>query len=127
VNEEEFDALRPFRPFGTKDAMRVEEQARRSSALGIALWGKATDDLRRQLLAPYPEIPPGFELADFRELLKNLETIAARLVDPRLKLSSLAAVRALYSPIVVVGTQRLTALEARCEIVRRAIEYLENR
>jgi hypothetical protein len=37
--------------------MRIDAQARRSSALGIALWGKTAEDLHRQLLAPHPEIP----------------------------------------------------------------------
>jgi hypothetical protein len=128
MDEEDFDRLMPFRPFGTDDALRAEAQARRSTALGIALWGKTPDDLHRQLLAPHPEIPSGFDLDDLRELQKNIRTIAAGLGDPRLKgLASLTAIRALYSPVIVIGTQRLTALEARWEIVRRAIEYLENR
>jgi hypothetical protein len=29
------------------------------------------------------------------------------------------------SPDIFVGAQRFTAWEARCEIIRRAIEYLE--
>jgi hypothetical protein len=125
MNEEEFDALGPLRHFGVQDAMRVDVQARRCTALSIALWGKTSDDLHRQLLAAYPEIPSGFDLADFRELQKSLRTLAACLGHP--KLPRLAAIWALYSPSILVGTQRLTPLEARCEIVRRAIEYLENR
>ena len=128
MNEEEFDSLKQWRPFGTKDAMRADDRARRCTALGFALFGKNSDDLHRQLLAPHPEIPSGFDLADFRELQKSIGEIATRLGDPRLGcLTSSSAIRALYSPIVVVGTRRLTALEARSEIVRRAIEYLENR
>ena len=128
MDEEEFDSLKPWRPFGTKDAMRADDQARRCTSLSFALFGKNADDLHRQLLAPYPEIPSGFDLADFRELQKSIGEIATRLGDPRLGgLTSSAAFRALCSPIVVVGTQRLTALDARGEIVRRAIEYLENR
>ena len=128
MNEDEFDSLKQWRPFETKDAIRADDQARRCTALGFALFGKNSGDLHRQLLAPYPEIPPGFDLADFRELQKSIGKIATCLGDPRLEcLTSSSAIRALCSPIVVVGTRRLTALEARSEIVRRAIEYLENR
>ena len=128
MDEEEFDGLMRFRPFGADDAIQAEVRACRSTALGIALWGKTSDDLHRQLLAPHPEIPSGFDMVDFRELQKSLRTIAACLGDPQqMWLSSLSSIRAVYSPIIIVGTQRLNTLEARCEIVRRAIEYLENR
>jgi hypothetical protein len=126
VNEQDFDDLTRFRPFGTEDAMRLDAQARRGTALGMALWGKTPDDLQRQLLAPSPEIPAGYDLADFQELQKSLLKISGLLRDPRQRfLASVPAAQALYSVIIVVGTRRLTALEARCEIVRRAIEYLE--
>jgi hypothetical protein len=128
MDEEEFDSLMPRRSFGTDDAMRADAQARRSTALGIALWGKTSDDLHRQLLAPHPEIPSGFDLADFRELQERTRELAERLGDPRQRwLSSAPSIRALSSPIIVIGTQRLTAWEARCEIIRRVIEHLENR
>ncbi len=127
MDEQEFDAQMQLRPFGTADFLRAEAQARRGTALGMALWGKNSDDLQRQLLAPHPEIPAGFDVAGFRELQKSLWKLAAGLNDSRLRLSSMASVRAYCSSIIVVGTQRLTALEARCEIVRRAIEYLEKR
>ena len=100
MNEEEFDSLMEWRPFGTEDAMRADARARRCTALGIALFGETAGDMHRQLLAPYPAIPSGFDLADFRELQKST---------------------------VVVGTQHLTVWQARGEIIRRAIEYLENR
>jgi hypothetical protein len=90
--------------------------------LGIALWGRTPEDLQRQLLAPSPEIPSGFDLADFRELQRSAHEISARLSDPRFRwLSHLA----FSSHTFFVGNQRFTAWEARCEIVRRAIEYLE--
>lgn len=124
MNEEEFDSLKPWRPFGTSDAIRADAQARRCTALAIALFG----DLHRQLLAPHPEIPSGFELADFRELQKSTLELVARLGDPRHEfLNSSSTIRALTAAIIVVGSQRLTAWEARCEVIRRAIEYLENR
>ena len=127
MDEEEFDSLRQWRPFGTDDAMRADAQARRCTALGTALFGKTPDDLHRQLLAPYPEIPSGFDLADFRALQKSFR-IATLLADRRYGwLASSPMTRALSSPIIVLGTQRLTAWEARCEIIRRAIEYLEKR
>jgi len=116
MDEEEFDALIQRRPFGTEDAKRADLQFRRSASLGITLFGKTADDLRRQLLAPSPEIPSGFDLADFRELLRTTEQLSAWM-------SRLA----FASKTIVVGTQRYTEWEAQCEIIRRAIEYLENR
>lgn len=120
MEEQEFDSL--FRqPFGSQDAMEWDARLRRSAALATALWGKASDDLERQLLAPHPEIPSGFELADFRELQRSAQEISVVMSNPRFGWASPAA-----SPIMFVGTQRFTVWEARCEVVRRAIEYLEN-
>ncbi len=62
-----------LRPFGTADAALWEIRLGRCASLGQALWGKSTDDLRRQLTGPYPEIPRGFNLADFRVLLRKLQ------------------------------------------------------
>jgi hypothetical protein len=124
MDEDEFDSLKPWRPFGTNDAMRADAQARRCTALAMALFC----DLHRQLLAPHPEIPFGFELADFRELQRSTLQIAALLANPRHGwLNSSSISRALNSPTIVVGSQRLTVWEAHCEIIRRAIDYLENR
>ncbi len=62
MNEVELDALIGSRPFGTKDAMRAEAQMRRRMALagtlGVALWGKTSDALQRQLLRQHLELPP---------------------------------------------------------------------
>ena len=118
MDEEEFDALIHLRPFGTEDAKRADIQFRRSVSLAATLWGKTADDLRRQLLAPSPEIPSGFDLADFRDVLQTIEQILAAITKSR---------TASASQTIVVGTQRYTEWEARCEIIRRAIEYLENR
>ncbi len=124
MNEEEFDSLMHGPSFGTADVMECEARLRRCVALGAALWGKTSDDLQRQLLAPYPEIPAGFNLADFRNLQQNVEIISASSSDPRFA----GLLRgALSSPTIFVGAQRFTKWEARCEIVRRAIEYLEKR
>jgi hypothetical protein len=113
MDEEEFDALIRLRPFGTEDAKRAELLRGRSMSLAVKLWVKTAEDLRRELLAKPPEIPSGFGLADFRELLWITEQLspATRLV----------------SQTIVIGARRFTEWEARCEIIRRAIEYLENR
>jgi hypothetical protein len=124
MDEHEFDALMPSHTFGLEDAKRADVQMRRRMALGLALWGRTSEDLQRQLLADHPQIPSGFALADFLELQQNAETIAASLIDPsKAWLSRLP----LSSGTILVGTQNLTAWEARCEIVRRAIAYLEGR
>jgi hypothetical protein len=123
MDEQEFDSLMQSRPFGRDDAMRADLQLRRGVTLAIALWGRTPDDLQRQLLAPSPEIPSGFDLTDLRELQRRAEKISAGMSDPRYEwLSRLA----FSSQTIFVGAQRFTAWEARCEIVRRAIEYLEN-
>ncbi len=102
MTEEEFVSSRELKPFGTADLAHLEAQGRRTSALGVALWGRTADDLQRQLLAPYPEIPSGYDLADFRRLLKTT--------------------------LLMTGTlPGLPLWKVRCEIVRRAIEYLESR
>jgi hypothetical protein len=129
MDEEEFDAFMELRPFGTEDAMRWDAQVRGdvglSMTLGSALWGKTSDDLQRQLLAPHPEIPPGFGLADFRKLLQwTARMTSAVLVFQRLRGLCPAV---LPPPTVFVRTQGFTVWEARREIVRRAIDHLEKR
>ena len=124
MDEEEFDSLANWRPFETADVARSEAQARRGTTLGIALWGRTSADLQRQLLAPCPEIPPGYDLEDFRALHRMANTIATKLRDPRNSLSSYVARSA---SAIFAGGQSITEWEARCEVVRRAIEYLERR
>jgi len=81
--------------------------------------------LQRQLLAPHPEIPSGFDLADFRQLLQwTAQLNSAVLAVQRMRGLPPAV---LPAPAVFAGTQGFTVWEARCEIVRRAIEYLEGR
>jgi hypothetical protein len=123
MKEGDFDALMKGRPFGTEDAMRTDVQLRRIFAHGVALWGRTPDDLQRQLLAAHPEIPPDVGLADLRELLRNVEAMLAAFHDEKNMLGSISI--ALSSPTIAIGTQQFTAWEARCEIVRRAIQYLE--
>jgi hypothetical protein len=122
MDEQEFDSLMPSRPFRREDALRADLQLRRGITLALALWGRTPDDLRRQLLAPVPEIPSGFDLADLQELQRNAQNISAGMSDPR---NAWLSRLAFSSHTIFVGAQRFTAWEARCEIVRRAVEYLE--
>jgi hypothetical protein len=121
MTEEELDSLH-LPPFGTAEALQMEARQRRFMRLGIALWGKTAADLQRQLLAPHPEIPSGFEMADFRKLQQITEALAA--ISRNTRLAWLP--RSAYSSTIFVDTQRLTTWEARCEVVRRAIGYLGN-
>jgi hypothetical protein len=128
MDEEEFDSLMKLRPFGTEEAARWESQLRRnirlSMTLGSALWGRTSGDLQRQLLAPHPEMPGGFDLVDFRELLRWTAGMTSAVLAAQRRGFSPSA---LSSPTIFVGTQDFTTWEAKCEIVRRAIEYLESR
>jgi hypothetical protein len=118
MTEEEFEASMNLAPFGTADAARAEAQWQRYMSLGVALWGRTAQDLQRQLLAPHPEIPPGFDLEELRRLHTTTQAISLAKWLPRATLSG---------PIVFADERSFTAWEARCEIVRRAIEYLESR
>lgn len=118
MDEKDYFESRNWRPFGTEDAARIEAQLRRFSALGQALWGIRSEHLERQLQLLRPEIPPGFVLEDFRELLKFMDFTNRY---------SWARSWSEFSQIVSVGTQELPRWEARREIVIRAIEYLERR
>ena len=125
MDEQEFDSLFPPRPFGTAEAMRAEARLGRCASLGLALWGRTSDDLRRQLLAPYPEIPSGFDLHDFRELQRFAQLVSSGLATSRSWLPPFPL--ATSSPAIFVGTQRFTPWEGCCEVLRRAIEHLEKR
>jgi hypothetical protein len=129
VDEEELSAFMNLRPWGTGDTAQWEAQscsnAKLVMTLGPALWGSTPEDLQRQLRASHPDIPPGVDLADLRELLQWATQVNSALVV-------LQRMRGLHpsvlsSPPLYVGTQHLTVWKARCEIVRRAIDYLENR
>lgn len=124
MDEEEFDALMKARPFGTKDILQWETRLRYDSrlamTLGVALWGRTSEDVKRQLLAPHPEIPPGFELADFRELLRWATRMASAIL-------AASRTRGLSHSAMFGGPDALSLWAARCEVVRRAIDYLELR
>lgn len=125
MDEQEFDALFSSRSFGTQDAMRVEARLRRCATLGTLLFGRTPDDLRRQLLAEHPEIPDGYDLTDFHDLQKHMEMITGALSNPRNTWLSPLGIAAFG--VIEVGTQRLSVWEARLEVIRRAIDFLENR
>jgi hypothetical protein len=110
MNEQEFDSRFP-RPFVRADAIQADALARRCATLAAALWGNA-DHLQRQLAAPHPEIPQGFELSDFQELQQRV-----------LVFQWFAHRRFPTFP----DAQHPQLWEARREVLRRAIEYLEDR
>lgn len=126
MTEEESDSFFLNRPFRREDFTRAEADVGRFTMLGLALWGRTPADLERQLDAPRPEIPPGRALADLLRLqryLQNLQRLSAAARKPQnawlhpLTLSSLG---------MLAGSRGFTGLEARLEVVRRAIDALEN-
>ena len=123
MNEEELDSFH-LRTFGIAEAQQAEAGSRRCMRLGALLWGKTAADLQRQLLAPHPEIPSGFDLADFLRLHQTAETLSAASRNTRFAWLPRSI---LFSPAIFVGSRRLTTWEARCEVVRRAIDYLKGR
>jgi hypothetical protein len=129
MDEQEFDAL--FRrPFGKEDFHRADARWGRSATLACALFGRTPEDLRRQLVASLPKIPSGFDLADFRDLERHVQTISGLVLsgssNPRMAWLSPWFTQFASASITADG-QCYTVWEARCEIVRRAIEYLESR
>ena len=129
MDEQEFDALFQ-QPFGKADFQRADAQWGRSATLASALFGRTPEDLRRQLVASHPQIPSGFELGDFRYLQQHVQTISGLVLsgssNPRMAWLSPWLTR-FASATITIAEQRYTVWEARCEIVRRAIEYLESR
>jgi hypothetical protein len=120
MDQQEIDSYSQL-PFRSEDAARQDALLR---TLGFALWGTTADELKRQLLAPHPAVPSDFALSDFRELLK----VSARMSAVDLQYPNYAWARSVpfYSAMISIDDQQLTASEARLEIVRRAIEYLES-
>jgi hypothetical protein len=101
----------------------LEARLGRCDSLGKALWGRTAADLRRQLQKSHPDVPRGFDLADFQVLLREISRLASlNLDDPR----NAGVRRLVHDEIISVGTQQLPEWEARVEIVRRAIDYLQN-
>jgi hypothetical protein len=123
MDEDELGWIGKLQPFGTTEAAQWEARLGRCDSLGKALWGRTAEDLRRQLQKSHPDVPPGSDLADFQLLLRESSRLASlNLDDPRN-----AWVRRLVNDgTISVGTQQLTEWEARVEIVRRAVDYLQN-
>jgi hypothetical protein len=107
-----------------QDALRENARAR-CAMLATLLFGRTPDHLRRQLLASHPEIPSGYDLADFHDLQRHLKMVTAALNNPRN--SWLSPLGTAAFGLIEVGSQQLSIWEARIEILRRAIRYLENR
>lgn len=74
--------------------------------LGTLLFGRTADDFRRQLLASQPEIPAGCDLADFHDLQRRLEMVAAAFSNPRNTWLS-PLVNAAFG-LIEVGTRRVS-------------------
>jgi len=123
MNEDEFFANSQMRPWQREEVANQE----RIWGLAAALWGDA-DHLKRQLLAPSPSIPEGFDLTDLRRL-EGLARFCLRLTDSASPwtASKLAWLLRMGRPTeeIVIGTDRYTVFEARYEIVRRAIAARE--
>ena len=107
--------------------LREHPRLRRYGTLAVRLWGSTTDDLRRQLVAPYPKIPLGWNLEDFRELQRIAQRISSMVSPSRTAQLPPFPWTRTTSPDIFVGAQRFTPWEACCEILRRAIVHLETR
>src|ERR1700730_17564557 len=103
MNEEELNSFAQWQPFSRKDAMRTLD---RRVTLANALWGRTSNDLQRQLLGRYPDIPASFELTDFRDLLQSALANSACWGGPKFAVMSPFA-----SPGIFIGAQRFTAWE----------------
>lgn len=123
MDEGELDWVGKLQPFGTAEAAQSEARLGRCDSLGKALWGRTAEDLRRQLLKSHPDVPSGFDLADFQVLLRESSRLASLdLDDPHNAWARLLV----HGGTISVGGQQLTEWEARVEIVRRAIDYLQS-
>ena len=71
MDEQEFDSWPGLRPFESQYVKQFE----RVTTLAAALWGPAPSHLERQLLAPHPEVPTGFDLADFQNLQRQTQML----------------------------------------------------
>lgn len=128
MNEQEFDAAREWRSFGAQDGMKFEQKLERLATLGLALWGRTPDELRRQLTAEHPTIPTGCSITDLQDLLGQARTLlsAYRTADHNVRIFLNRTLKA-EGDVIEIGSESFTVLEARHEVARRAIEWLENR
>jgi hypothetical protein len=116
MNEQEFFAQHPMRPWKSSDFQDASPSAP-PLWLSERLWGDV-GRMTRQLLADYPEIPTGLGLPELRTLERMLVYFGGSWpATPGIPKDS----------VIIVGSLSYTVWQARCEIVRRAIEFLEHR
>lgn len=123
MNEDDLSSI-GWRPFGTKDAKHWVAHLGRCAPLAEVLWGRNPADLERQLERSIPEMPVGFEIADYRFLFR-LSSQYASLDVSAPRNAWLRRLSWEFSGQFRVGREGLTPWQARHEIVLRAIEYLE--
>lgn len=111
MDEHDFFAQHPMRPWTYSDFQRESGALARAVPLSAELWGHP-ETMRRQLSAAFPEIPAGLGLPELR-VLERLTHLGLRYSDRAPK------------AFVWIGGRSLTLWEARYEIVRRAIDFLE--
>lgn len=122
MDEQHFDSLRSWQPFQCQD----DQVFLRLITIARGLWGRTTEDLRRQLLAPTPAIPAGCTLKELEQLGKNAEQMLRHdLARRRAFLTMPSQLRT--DEFIVIGSERLSTLEARLEVARRAIHKLRKR
>lgn len=114
MNEHEFFAHHPMRPWKRSDFQNALASAP-AFWLCASLWGDA-ERMTRQLLANSPEIPTGLGLRELRTLERILVHFGGSWpATPGIPKDSR----------IIIGGFSYTMWEARYEIVRRAIEFLE--
>jgi|SRR5579862_5638260 len=114
MNEHEFFAQHPMRPWKRSDFENALPSAP-AFWLCAKLWGDV-ERMTRQLLANSPEIPVGLGLPE----LRTLEGMLVRFGE-----SWPATPGIPKDSVLMIGGLCCTMWEARYEIVRRAIEFLE--
>ncbi len=122
MDEHEFDSLRDWQPFRPETLGRFEAQAGRVTGLAVALWGNTPADLQRQLTGRYPKLPKSVDLADLHKLLAYAHRFEM-LLEKNGSLWPL--LRGAQATQIEVGGRLFNIWQARTEVVRRAIEFLE--
>ncbi len=116
MKEQEFFARYPMRPWKSSDFQGASPSAP-PLWLSARLWGDA-GRMTHQLLADSPEIPTGLALPELRTLERLLVHFGGGWpATPGIPKES----------VIMIGGLSYTMWEARYEIVRRAIEFLERR
>lgn len=121
MNENPID---PFEEYPRFEAMQTDAEVAWLARLGQLLWGRTFAELQTRLTETRPEIPDNLDLADLRRLELSIERILISAPDPRW---ARMLPPAFSARAFICGAERLTAWEARREILRRIIERLEKR